>query len=275
MTGIARTQRMILAGLVVVASLSAPVVARAQVGGVLPILGVMVGHEEELGLSRSQIERLERLERDVARELVRRQADLSMAYLDLGAVLDDDPTKVVDVAKTEAMLKEIEGHRAGMKLVLVRATEAVKTQLTAEQRAKLATLIETTTVSSADIADPPVVPVAASGRAPHPGPTNPAPRPAPTHPGPRPGPNPGPRPPVPPRHHPAFGGPLRPRIYGGPFWWDLYWPPLPAPIVTPAPPVYVEPTPAYWYYCTSLGAYYPYVSSCPEAWVNVPATPEE
>jgi hypothetical protein len=26
----------------------------------------------------------------------------------------------------------------------------------------------------------------------------------------------------------------------------------------------------YWYYCPSAGAYYPYVESCPEAWVEVP-----
>ena len=31
-------------------------------------------------------------------------------------------------------------------------------------------------------------------------------------------------------------------------------------------------TPSYWYYCQSYGAYYPYVTSCPEAWVPVPAS---
>ena len=29
--------------------------------------------------------------------------------------------------------------------------------------------------------------------------------------------------------------------------------------------------PGYWYYCQSYGAYYPSVTSCPEAWVTVPA----
>ena len=29
---------------------------------------------------------------------------------------------------------------------------------------------------------------------------------------------------------------------------------------------------AYWYYCPSYGAYYPNVSSCPDAWVPVPAS---
>jgi hypothetical protein len=32
------------------------------------------------------------------------------------------------------------------------------------------------------------------------------------------------------------------------------------------------PAPTYWYYCPSYGAYYPYVTSCPESWVPVPAS---
>jgi len=31
------------------------------------------------------------------------------------------------------------------------------------------------------------------------------------------------------------------------------------------------PYPDYWYYCQSAGAYYPYVGTCPEEWVPVPA----
>jgi len=31
---------------------------------------------------------------------------------------------------------------------------------------------------------------------------------------------------------------------------------------------YVQPN-QYWYYCQSAGAYYPYVTACPEAWVPV------
>jgi len=37
----------------------------------------------------------------------------------------------------------------------------------------------------------------------------------------------------------------------------------------PAP---TYPVPTYWYYCPSYGAYYPYVSSCSESWVPVPAS---
>ena len=33
-----------------------------------------------------------------------------------------------------------------------------------------------------------------------------------------------------------------------------------------------DEAPTYWYYCPSYGAYYPNVTSCPEAWVTVPAS---
>ena len=47
-------------------------------------------------------------------------------------------------------------------------------------------------------------------------------------------------------------------------------------VVTPSAPAASAPAPApmeYWYYCKSANAYYPYVASCPENWVRVPATP--
>jgi hypothetical protein len=44
-----------------------------------------------------------------------------------------------------------------------------------------------------------------------------------------------------------------------------------------AAPAYVsatQPATSYWYYCASARTYYPYVSTCPEAWMQVvPRTP--
>ena len=45
----------------------------------------------------------------------------------------------------------------------------------------------------------------------------------------------------------------------------------PAPVYVAPPPAYAPAPPAYWYFCRSAGAYYPYVPSCPEPWVPVPA----
>jgi hypothetical protein len=53
------------------------------------------------------------------------------------------------------------------------------------------------------------------------------------------------------------------RIFAAPLF-------LPVPFFAAPAFVYAAP-PAYWYYCRSYGAYYPYVPSCPEPWVPVPA----
>src|SRR5439155_14347119 len=54
------------------------------------------------------------------------------------------------------------------------------------------------------------------------------------------------------------------------------------PIVVQEPPVYIQqqpPPPASsrqdvsWYYCPSAKAYYPWVRTCPETWVEVPPRP--
>jgi hypothetical protein len=80
----------------------------------------------------------------------------------------------------------------------------------------------------------------------------------------------------------GFGAPLwwgpRPVWYGPP---PVYYPPAPVYVSPPRvivaeEPVYVERAPAaplpssYWYYCPSLGGYYPNVPTCPESWVQVP-----
>lgn len=77
----------------------------------------------------------------------------------------------------------------------------------------------------------------------------------------------------------------RPRInvhiggYWAP-WWIIpsivhYSVARPVVIEREEPIVIDETTPpqAYWYYCRSANAYYPYVKSCPEAWEEIPAQP--
>ena len=68
-----------------------------------------------------------------------------------------------------------------------------------------------------------------------------------------------------------------------PYWWN-YPPPYvygPPTVVVQEPPVYVQQQPAppaapsYWYYCPSANGYYPYVQTCPEAWVKVPPRPQQ
>ncbi len=65
------------------------------------------------------------------------------------------------------------------------------------------------------------------------------------------------------------------------WWWVIgtIWYFYPGPIY-PYPDPYtppviqqLPPSPQYWYYCASAGAYYPYVPVCPEGWRMVPAVP--
>lgn len=50
-------------------------------------------------------------------------------------------------------------------------------------------------------------------------------------------------------------------------------PPPVAPLVITPPPVFTPPVPPerLWYYCESLGQYYPQVRYCPEGWRTYPA----
>jgi hypothetical protein len=50
----------------------------------------------------------------------------------------------------------------------------------------------------------------------------------------------------------------------------LYSYPAPSYYYSP-PPAYIEqaPTPAYWYFCPELNAYYPHVQACPGGWQPV------
>ena len=70
--------------------------------------------------------------------------------------------------------------------------------------------------------------------------------------------------------------------YWGPYYWGAY--PYSPVIVSPPPPVYVQPAPqisnalppapSYWYYCADPQGYYPYVQQCPGGWQPVAPTPQ-
>ncbi len=57
-----------------------------------------------------------------------------------------------------------------------------------------------------------------------------------------------------------------------------YYPPPVAPVyVAPPAPVYAPPPApvSYWYYCPSVGNYYPYVAQCPGGWQRVLPQPAQ
>jgi hypothetical protein len=247
------------------------------------VIAAILRCREELGLSAAQLAGFARLDADLMRESIRRQADLSLAQLDLTILLRPDPSdpgKPTDTTQAEAKIREIERISGDLAVAGLRANQAGKAALTVEQRTRLAVLL---------VDDPPAAargagPAAPGGAAAHA-------RPSAGHPSPPAG---RPSPPAshraPPGGHPFdgrrdFDRGFQSRIHIGItpwFWPDPYWPP-PAPsyayvpppttYVVP-PPAVVEPPPAYWYYCPSAGAYYPYVQTCPDSWITVVPRPQ-
>jgi hypothetical protein len=103
-----------------------------------PLISIMLGYRQELGLSAGQVQELERLRADYQREAIKRDADLRVAEMDLAGLLKTDP---VDLGRVEAKVREAERLRGDLRIGRIRTIEQGKAQLTPDQRAKLATLL--------------------------------------------------------------------------------------------------------------------------------------
>jgi Spy/CpxP family protein refolding chaperone len=103
-----------------------------------PLITTMLRNREKLGLSAEQTKNLEQLRDNFQKELIRKEADLRVAEMDLNSLLDAQP---VDMPKVEAKVREIERLRADIRLARIRAIEKGKEQLTADQRKKLQELL--------------------------------------------------------------------------------------------------------------------------------------
>jgi len=243
----------------------------------VPVITTILEHQVSLGLSASQVEALGRLSLDFTREAIRRQVDLQLGQIDLDVLLGPSEGQTVDVKVAETKLREVEKVRADLQIALIRAVEAARTLLTSEQRAMLPALLSVS-AATRDTEPVPDPPDAARGSGPAPsggaGHAPSGPRPSPGgggHVPPGGGAHPRPPAPRPGEHHDSHHHVV---ISGWPtFWWAPYWYYAPSPVE--APPAYVPPPPtSYWYYCSSAQAYYPYVTSCPESWILLPARPE-
>jgi hypothetical protein len=98
----------------------------------------------ELGLSEGQMDRLEAVADAFMRETAGRQARLGMMQLDLLAVLRPDPAdpaRPADIEAAERKIREIARITVEQDMALLRAIEALKVVLTAEQRVTLARLL--------------------------------------------------------------------------------------------------------------------------------------
>lgn len=101
-------------------------------------------HQKDLGLSTTQVESLRKLSIDAQRDAIKREADLKLARVDLGALMmpdPADPNRARDMGRIEAKVRDIEKLRADGKIAQIRAMEQSRQVLTPEQREKLRALM--------------------------------------------------------------------------------------------------------------------------------------
>jgi hypothetical protein len=106
-----------------------------------PLITLMLNWRQELALSATQVQALERLRTDFQREATRRDAELRAAETAVATMLQAEP---VDLGAVEAKVRDVERQRADLRLARIKTIEAGKAQLRAEQRAKLSTLLAST-----------------------------------------------------------------------------------------------------------------------------------
>lgn len=103
-----------------------------------PLISLMLNWRQELALSPTQVESLERLRTEFQKEATRRDADLHAAETALATMLQTEP---VDLAAVEAKVRDIERQRADFRVARIKVIEQGRGQLTPEQRTKLSTLL--------------------------------------------------------------------------------------------------------------------------------------
>jgi len=100
-----------------------------------PILNKLMS----LGLDEKQKEAVKQLVRTTLKETIKKRADLSIARIDLKDLLDKDS---INMTAVESKLNQIGSLEADIHLSHIKTLEAIKVQLTPDQRKKLNEMIE-------------------------------------------------------------------------------------------------------------------------------------
>ncbi len=88
----------------------------------------------QLGLDDKQKEQIDGIITRTKKDMIKRNADLEIAKIDLENILSKDP---VDMKAAESKLRELEAIKTDLKLVHLKAVQEGKSMLTPEQRAKM------------------------------------------------------------------------------------------------------------------------------------------
>ncbi len=94
----------------------------------------LMGKLMSLGLDEKQKEAIKEIIRKTMRENIKKRADLHIARIDLGDLLDKDS---VNMTSVESKLKEIASLETDIRLSRIKAHEEIKSILTPDQRKKL------------------------------------------------------------------------------------------------------------------------------------------
>ncbi len=94
---------------------------------------MMMDRMSALGLDEKQTIEVKAIHLNAKKEFIRKGADLQVMQLDLKEMLASDP---VDLKAADSKVKQIEGLRAELKMLHIKAREEVKAKLTPEQRKK-------------------------------------------------------------------------------------------------------------------------------------------
>jgi Spy/CpxP family protein refolding chaperone len=99
-----------------------------------PLISIMLGHAQELGLTPDQERKLRDLRTEYAKESVRRTADIRVAEIELTSLLEQDKW---DLAKIEPKVKQIATLQGDLRLARIKTLAAGREVLTPEQVEKL------------------------------------------------------------------------------------------------------------------------------------------
>ena len=93
----------------------------------------------KLGLDDKQKERIDGIITKTKKDMIRKNAELQIAKIDLKNILGNDP---VDMKAAESKLRDMEGIKTAMMLARLNAVEEGKSVLTSEQRAKMKEIMQ-------------------------------------------------------------------------------------------------------------------------------------
>lgn len=111
---------------------------RIRAFGAKPLISIALGRRDELKLTPAQVQKLTDLRDGFMKRHIRERAEMKIMHLDLRRALDAEK---VDLADVEKLTRAISKKRTDLRIARLRAIDAGKGILTAEQQKQLRTLV--------------------------------------------------------------------------------------------------------------------------------------